>query len=103
MLQQLAILEVQSSLTCAVKISGQFVGLLMIHQCREPRIWQERELDFLEQVKNQMVFALDRLDFWEQQKDAEIQAKQAKSSKRFDHGTVLVKRLSSLTVRISEI
>jgi|GEM_PF-1450273 len=76
--QSLESLEVKSSLTCAIECQGASWGFLIVHQCGEPRIWQEREIDLVEQISNQMVLALDRLNFLKQQKNAEIQANQAK-------------------------
>lgn len=76
--QQLEDLEVKASLTCTLEFQGKYLGFLILHQCSDTRHWQEREIDFLEQVSNQMVLALDRLNFLKQQKNAELQAKQAK-------------------------
>ncbi len=76
--QQLEVLEVKASLTCTIEVPGTSLGFLIVHQCRDTRNWQEREIDFVEQVSHQMVWALDRLNFLKQQKNAEIQAKQAK-------------------------
>ncbi|MEM9274658.1 MAG: methyl-accepting chemotaxis protein [Cyanobacteria bacterium P01_F01_bin.143] len=75
--QILEALEVKSSLTYGIESQGKYLGFLVVHQCGEPRIWQEREIDFVEQVRNQMVLAIDRLNLLEQQKKAEIQANQA--------------------------
>ena len=76
--QILEALEVKSGLTYRIESQGKYLGFVIVHQCGEPRIWQEREIDFVEQISNQMVLALDRLNFLEQQKNAEIQANQAK-------------------------
>ncbi len=76
--QLLAALEVQASLTCTIEFQGKSLGFLMVHQCSDPRNWQEGEIDFVEQVSQQMVLALDRLEFLKQQKNAELQAKQAR-------------------------
>ena len=76
--QQLEVLEVKASLTCTIEVPGTSLGFLIVHQCCDTRNWQEREIDFIEQVSHQMVWALDRLNFLKQQKNAEIQAKQAK-------------------------
>ncbi|ELS01051.1 methyl-accepting chemotaxis protein [Xenococcus sp. PCC 7305] len=77
-LQLLEALEVKASLTSAIRCQGQVLGFLVVYQCREARTWQEREIDLVEQVSNQMVLALDRLDFLKQQKDSEIKAQQAR-------------------------
>ena len=76
--QQLEALEVQASLTCNLEFQGKSLGFLIVHQCGETRNWQEREIDLIEQVSQQMILALDRWESLKQQKNAEIQAKQAK-------------------------
>ena len=76
--QLLAALEVQASLTCTIEFQGKLLGFLIVHQCSDTRDWQEGEIDFVEQLSQQMVLALDRLEFLTQQKDAELQAKQEK-------------------------
>ncbi|MGK7895983.1 MAG: methyl-accepting chemotaxis protein [Xenococcus sp. (in: cyanobacteria)] len=76
--QQLEALAVRASLTCTIEIPGKALGFLILQQCSDTRNWQEREIDFVEQVSNQMVLVLDRLEFLKQQNNAELEAKQAK-------------------------
>ena len=75
--QQLEDLEVKASLTRIIKLGDKTLGFLVVHQCDDFRNWQEREIELFEQVGDQMILALERLDFLNQQKNAEIQAKQA--------------------------
>ncbi|MDJ0647888.1 MAG: methyl-accepting chemotaxis protein [Xenococcaceae cyanobacterium MO_188.B19] len=75
-LEKLEAFEVQSSLTAPIFLQGKMIGILSIHQCSDTRSWDPQEITFLEQITNQLSFSLDRLDFLEQQKNAEIKAKQ---------------------------
>ena len=75
--QQLEALEVKASLTRTIELGGKSLGFLIVHQCGDFRNWQEREIELVDQISNQMILALERLDFLEQQKNAEVQAKQA--------------------------
>ncbi|MDJ0743236.1 MAG: methyl-accepting chemotaxis protein [Xenococcaceae cyanobacterium MO_167.B27] len=76
-LQQLQSFGVQASLIIPIFIQGKPIALLVTHQCFRPRNWQPQEISFVEQIANQLGFVLERLEFLEQQKNAEIQAKQA--------------------------
>ena len=76
-LQQLQSFGVQASLIIPIFIQGKPIALLVTHQCFRPRNWQPQEISFVEQIANQLSFVLERLEFLEQQKNAEIQAKQA--------------------------
>ena len=77
-LQQLATFNVKASLIFPVKLQGKPHALLIAHQCSRTRSWQPSEIDFFEQIANQLSFALDRLEFLRQQKNAEIREKEAK-------------------------
>lgn len=61
-----------------VRQQGKLVGLLTAHHSSSDRPWQQSETDFLAQIANQVSVALDRLDFLQQQQDAQMREKQAK-------------------------
>ncbi len=77
-LKQLEYYAVKASLIAAIFIQGKPTALLIAHQCSNTRSWQPQEISFLEQIANQLSFAMERLEFFKQQKNAELQAKQAK-------------------------
>ena len=77
-LQQLATFKIKASLIIPIQLQGKPHALLIAHQCSDTRFWQQSEIDFFEQIANQLNFALDRDKFLQQQKNAEIRAKQAK-------------------------
>lgn len=61
-----------------IKHQGQTIGLLVIYQQAINQPWQKSELDFLQQIASQVNFSLDRLDFLQQQQEAQKREKQAK-------------------------
>jgi methyl-accepting chemotaxis protein PixJ len=61
-----------------VKHQEKPVGLLIAYQKTSDRSWQQSDLDFLEQIANQVNLTLDRLTFLQQQQDAQKREKQAK-------------------------
>jgi methyl-accepting chemotaxis protein PixJ len=61
-----------------IKHQEKPVGLLITYQTTSDRSWQQSDLDFLEQIANQVNLTLDRLTFLQQQQDAQKREKQAK-------------------------
>ena len=72
-----AVLEqfhIQASLTAPVIKGNQLWGLLCIHQCSQPRYWQESEIQFARQIASQVSIAVDQADLLTQtQKSAQQQ------------------------------
>lgn len=59
--------QVRASLTLPIWLNGQIWGLLVVHQCRQPRNWQEVEVSLLAQVLTELSLALQLLNFHTQQ------------------------------------
>ena len=57
--EQLATLEVKANLVTPILNEGQLFGLLVAHQCQEPRHWQDYEIRWVTQIATQVGFALD--------------------------------------------
>ena len=76
---------VRASLVAPV-FQGKLFGLLIAHQCRGPRIWQEWEIDLFTQLAVQVGFALDQ---------ASLLAQQAAEAKR-------VQLFSDITLRLRQ-
>ena len=57
-IEQLETLEVKASLVTPIFNRGKF-GLLVAHQCSQPRNWQDYETRWVSQIATQMSFALD--------------------------------------------
>jgi methyl-accepting chemotaxis protein PixJ len=53
--------EVKANLVAPLRHDNQLVGLLIVHQCAAPRIWQETETHFLAQLATQVEYAIEHL------------------------------------------
>ena len=77
-LTKLEAFGIKASLIVSILLQGKPSALLAIHQCSNTRFWQPQEITFVEQIANQVSFALERLEFIQQQQNAKLEAKQAK-------------------------
>jgi methyl-accepting chemotaxis protein len=57
---------VKASLVAPIFQEKQLIGLLVAHECKKPRAWQEWEINFLAQLAIQVGFALDQATLLEQ-------------------------------------
>jgi twitching motility protein PilJ len=58
-LAQLAPFAVRANLVVPILREQKLFGLLIAHQCSQPRVWTDVEINFLTQVASQVGFALD--------------------------------------------
>ncbi|NJR46686.1 MAG: GAF domain-containing protein [Hyellaceae cyanobacterium CSU_1_1] len=58
-LEQLETLEVKANLVTPILNEGKLFGLLVAHQCSQPREWQDYEIRWVTQIATQVGFALD--------------------------------------------
>ena len=79
-LQQLEPFAVRANLVAPILVGGQLLGLLITHQCDQPRYWEQTEVDFFAQVATQVGLALDRAKLIEQQKTSEAEQRSARES-----------------------
>ena len=79
-LQQLEPFAVRANLVAPILVGGQLLGLLITHQCDQPRYWEQTEVDFFAQVATQVGLALDRAKLIEQQKVSEAEQRSARES-----------------------
>ncbi|OLT60147.1 methyl-accepting chemotaxis protein [Moorena bouillonii] len=77
-LKQLEPFAVKANLVTPILVEGELLGLLIAHQCSEPRTWQASEIDFLTQVANQVGITLERINLLERQRIAEAEQRTAK-------------------------
>ena len=68
-LEQLEKLEVKANLVTPIIFKNQLFGLLIAHQCSEPRSWEQKEIRWLQQVAEQVGFALDNAKLSEEQQN----------------------------------
>jgi len=69
-LAQLEPFHVRANLVAPILAYGKLHGLLVTHQCSNPRHWLEPEINFFKQVAIQVGSALDQIALLEQQKEA---------------------------------
>lgn len=77
-IQQLEQLEVKANLIVPIMIEGKLFGLLVVHQCSNPRQWEQSEILWLTQIAVQIGFALDNAQLLA---DAQRLRQQAESEK----------------------
>ena len=77
MLEQLAVI---ASLITPVVSNEQLTGLLIAHQCDEPRVWQEDEINLLTQIAAQVGSSLEKAELLSRQRQAEQQERNAKEA-----------------------
>ncbi|MBW4638284.1 MAG: HAMP domain-containing protein [Gloeocapsa sp. UFS-A4-WI-NPMV-4B04] len=67
-IKQLEPFAVKANLVAPILRNEQLFGLLIAHQCSEPRDWQQYEISFLTELASKVGLAIDRVDALEQQK-----------------------------------
>ncbi|MDJ0647887.1 MAG: methyl-accepting chemotaxis protein [Xenococcaceae cyanobacterium MO_188.B19] len=77
-LQQLEPFKVKASMVTPILMGDKLIGLLIAHECSNPRVWEETEIDLLLQIANQSGNALEKASLMEQQQMAQENERQAK-------------------------
>ncbi len=67
MLEQFA---VRANLVAPILKNNQLVGLMIAHQCSEPRNWQQPDIELFTQIATQVGFAMNQVTFLEEQEAA---------------------------------
>lgn len=79
-LEQLRPFEVKANLVVPVLRGEVLTGLLIAHQCDEPRVWQENDINTLEQIATQSGNALEKIYLLQQQQIAQDRERRAKEN-----------------------
>ncbi|MCC0176651.1 HAMP domain-containing protein [Waterburya agarophytonicola K14] len=79
-LKMLEPFEVIASLITPIVINDKLTGLLIAHQCSEPRSWQQDEIDLFSQIASQTSTAIERVELLEIQKQSENKERAAKEN-----------------------
>ncbi|MCS7031266.1 MAG: GAF domain-containing protein [Gloeomargarita sp. SKYG116] len=66
--------QVKANLVTPILVEGKLLGLLIAHQCSEPREWTVGEQEFLAQVALQLGVALEQAQLWQAQQVQMTQA-----------------------------
>ena len=69
-IQMLEDLEVRANLVVPITIDSQLFGLLIGHECQEPRTWQIEEINLFTQLATQLALALNQTVLIEQRETA---------------------------------
>lgn len=77
-LQQLEPFAVKANLVAPILVGDDLFGLLIAHQCRSIKYWENAEIDFLTQIATQLGVALDRSSLLDVQALAAIEQRKAK-------------------------
>ncbi len=67
-------LQVQANLVGPLFLDDDLLGLLAVHQCSSPRVWQEQEVALFKQAAIQTNLALQQAHLMEQLKRARLEA-----------------------------
>ena len=79
-LQQLATWSVKASLVTPVLQGESLTGLLIAHQCDNPRQWQASEIELLTQIAIQTGNALEKAELLQRQQQTQEKERQAKET-----------------------
>lgn len=96
-LSQLEPFQVKANLVVPILAYNKLHGLLVTHQCSNPRAWSESEITFTKQVATQVGLALDRVDFLLQIQSARTQAENLALEQRQQKETLQRQLLELLT------
>ncbi|NJR76692.1 MAG: PAS domain S-box protein [Scytonema sp. CRU_2_7] len=88
----LAEIQVRAELVVPIIQKQTVWGLLIVHQCSEPREWQTWEIDLLKQLTSQMAIAIQQSELYEQLKQ-ELQERQ-RTEAALRQGETLFRSLS---------
>lgn len=68
-------LQIQANLVMPIGIDSHLWGLLIVHECSAPRVWQLAEIELLQQLANQAAIAIQQGELYEQSCTAATVAK----------------------------
>ncbi|WP_083811331.1 PAS domain S-box protein, partial [Kamptonema sp. PCC 6506] len=72
--------QVRANLILPLLGGKELWGLLCIHQCSSPRHWQQTEINFIQEITNQLAIAIQQADLYEQVQSELVIRKQAEEA-----------------------
>ncbi len=102
-IEQLETLAVKANLVTPILNQGQLYGLLVAHQCSQPRPWQDYEIRWVTQIATQVGFALDHAQVLAASSKSQIKAETARKWGHYLSDAVQYIRQSTKTEEILEI
>ena len=67
-------IQVKANLVVPIQMGDQLWGLLIAHQCRSPRNWQDAEINLLQQLADKAAIAIQQAQLYQQSCVAEAEA-----------------------------
>ena len=89
-INQLEKLAVKSNLVTPIINEGKLLGLLVAHQCSQPRQWEQYEIRWISQIAMQVGFALDNAKLLAETENLRLQANIEKKWTQYFNDTVKV-------------
>jgi sigma-B regulation protein RsbU (phosphoserine phosphatase) len=71
--------QIKANLVVPLLNSKNLWGLLCVHQCSTPRYWQDFEINFVQQIANQLAIAIQQVDLFQKLQKELAQWKQAEA------------------------
>ncbi|AKG21775.1 GAF domain-containing sensor histidine kinase [Calothrix sp. 336/3] len=87
-------LQVRANLIIPLTEGDELWGLLCIHQCDRPRIWEETEINFVSQIATQLSVAIEQADLLKQTQQKTLEIEQANEQQRILFDVVAKMRTS---------
>jgi twitching motility protein PilJ len=95
-IESLEKLAVKANLTAPLLHEGKLFGLLIAHQCSEPRNWRSVEVEWFTQVAAQVGFALDNFQLAQSRIEQAIQEMEAEADSWQQEKAALRQQMTSL-------
>lgn len=67
-------IQVKANLIVPIRMGSDLWGFLIAHECEQPRLWQEQEIDLLQQLADQAAIAIAQAELYQQTQAAAAKA-----------------------------
>lgn len=92
-IKQLEAFAVKANLVAPILIDNNLLGWLIVHQCSQPRLWEQSEIDLFEQYARIVGLALERANLLEQAEQGRQVAEQGSQEQREQKETLQMQLL----------
>ncbi|WP_088893416.1 GAF domain-containing protein [Leptolyngbya ohadii] len=79
---QLEPFKVRANLIAPIAIKNELIGLLIAHQCDEPRRWQDSEIGLMRKISKELGFAIEQADLFLEREAARLAAEALSEEQR---------------------
>ncbi len=67
-------IQVKANLIVPIRMGSDLWGFLIAHECEQPRVWQEQEIDLLQQLADQAAIAIGQAELYQKTQSAAAKA-----------------------------